>query len=386
MIISNADRLLSTEEYYFSVKLKEIARLRKKGHQIINLGIGSPDLPPEQSVIGTLQASSENSSAHGYQGYQGITDLRQAIASYSKKHLGFAPEPDSEVLPLMGSKEGIMHCSLAFINPGDTVMIPDPGYPTYASVSTLVQADIQTYSLSAANNWNIDISQLKKAPLDKVKVFWLNYPHMPTGVQADSEIISELIVLAKKHRFLIINDNPYNQLWSPPAFSIFQLPGSEEVALELNSMSKSHNMAGWRLGWISGHKDYISAILKVKSNMDSGMFLPIQKAAITALQLEDDFYEKQRAIYSERRQIAQAIFDKLNCTYTSQEGMFTWAEIPPDAKGAEDFADSILQEFDIFITPGSIFGKNGSRFLRISLCSPGELLTEALNRIKYTHS
>lgn len=382
MIIRKAARLDATSEYYFSVKLKEIASLRKEGYDIINLGIGSPDLTPDESVIKELQQTSGLRSAHGYQGYQGIPELRNAIAGYLQKYYRVSFDPDDEVLPLIGSKEGIMHIFLAYVNPGDTVMIPDPGYPTYRSAASLSQANTHAYHLKEENDWNIDLDDLRKQPLDDVKVFWLNYPHMPTGAKADPSIIAELIEMARIHGFLIVNDNPYSQLYSGDPFTIFQIPGAREVAIELNSMSKSHNMAGWRVGWVTGKNDYLDPIIKVKSNMDSGMFYPVQKAAAKALQAHPSFYENQRNIYENRRKIAFSIFDELRCTYTPTEGMFVWARIPENVQSSEELTDQILSQAHVFITPGSVFGTNGNRYLRISLCSSEEVLKNALERIK----
>lgn len=382
MIINSADRLSKTEEYYFSIKLKEIATLRKKGHQVINLGIGSPDLPPVNDVIEELKSNAEYTDAHGYQSYQGIPELREAISDYSKKHYAISFDPASEILPLIGSKEGIMHISMAFLNPGDHVLIPNPGYPTYTSVSQLLQCEISDYELNEKDNWSIDINALEQFPLNKIKILWLNYPNMPTGVFPNIDHIKKLINLAKKHQFLIVNDNPYNQLFEPPAFSIFQIDGAREVAIELNSMSKSHNMAGWRLGWITAREDYIKTILKVKSNMDSGMFRPIQKAAVKALSLPESYYQEQRMLYKERRFVASEIFNALNCHFISQEGMFLWAKVPDNIDSVKSMVDSLLKKAGVFIVPGFIFGTKGERFLRISLCSPTDVLSDALHKIK----
>lgn len=382
MIVNSADRLAKTEEYYFSVKLKEIAELNKKGHQIINLGIGSPDLPPHKSVISELTKQASLDHIHGYQSYQGIPEFRKAISEYSNKYYDIDIDADTEILPLIGSKEGIMHIAMAFLNPGDQVLIPNPGYPTYTSIAELLQCEIFNYNLLENNHWNIDIAEIKKFPLDDIKLLWINYPNMPTGATGDQSILKKLITLAKKHRFLIVNDNPYNQLFTPPAFSIFQIEGAKEVAIELNSMSKSHNMAGWRLGWVTGRFDYIKSILKVKSNMDSGMFLPIQKAAVKALALDDDYYKNQRKLYSERRAIALQIFDALGCNYNKQEGMFLWARIPDNIDSIKTLVDNLLMKAGVFIVPGFIFGNNGDRYLRISLCSSVEKLKQALGKIK----
>ncbi|MEL7147613.1 MAG: aminotransferase class I/II-fold pyridoxal phosphate-dependent enzyme, partial [Bacteroidota bacterium] len=363
MIIETAERLNGTETYYFAKKLKEIRQLNDEGQFVINLGIGSPDLPPADSVIEALQMQAEQPSAHGYQPYQGIPELKEAIADYMQKHYQVAVDHHSEVLPLTGSKEGIMHIAMAFLNPGDKILIPNPGYPTYEAVGKLCQAEVLTYSLSEARNWNPSVEEFTELPLDDIKLLWLNYPHMPTGAPADQAVIAELVNLARKHRFLIINDNPYNQLFAPPAFSIFQLPHSKEVALELHSMSKSHSMAGWRLGWATGRSDYLNAILKVKSNMDSGMFSAIQMGATKALKLPDSYYQNLRKIYTERRSVAARIFEHLQITSsTDQEGMFLWGRIPDHYGNAAQLSDKILKAARVFITPGFIFGSQGENY------------------------
>ena len=385
MIIETADRIKGTEAYYFARKLKELKNLEIAGEVVINLGIGSPDLPPAKSVIEALQQSAELPTAHGYQSYHGLPAFRTAIAAYMHAQYKVDMNPEGEILPLIGSKEGIMHIAQAFLNPGDKMLIPDPVYPTYAAVGKLCQAHVLTYPLDPKNNWSPSLEAIEKLPLDEVKILWLNYPNMPTGTAADREIITHLLTLAKKHRILIVNDNPYNQLFSPPAFSIFQLPGAREVALELHSMSKSHNMAGWRLGWLSGTADYLDMVLKVKSNMDSGMFFALQQAAIKALQLPPDYYSEVRKTYAERRTVAVQIFKNLGVSFEeNQGGMFLWGKVPDRHGNGERLSDKILGAARVFITPGFIFGRQGDQYLRISLCSSTTMLSQALEKIKKT--
>jgi LL-diaminopimelate aminotransferase len=383
MIIEEARRLHAVSEYYFSRKLKEIQALRQQGHDIINLGIGSPDLNPDTEVIKTLDRYANKGSSHGYQPYSGIPELREAIAAYLDSIFHVQVDPNTDILPLMGSKEGIMHISLAFINPGDKVLVPNPGYPTYASVSRMVQADILTYDLNESKNWEVDFDQLQKLPLDKVKLMWVNFPNMPTGARGSIEMFTSLVTLARRHKFLLVNDNPYAMIQGGEPLSLFQVPGAKDVALELNSMSKSHNMAGWRLGWVAGDYSYLQMILKVKSNMDSGMFLPIQRAAIKGLQLPAEWYRKNQEVYQNRRQAANRIFNILECTYDdNQGGMFAWGRVPSQVPGTEKWIDEILELAEVFITPGGIFGTRGDRYIRISLCSSENLLNEAGDRIE----
>ncbi len=382
MIIPEAKRLSVVEEYYFSKKLKQIAQLRKDGKDIINLGIGSPDLAPSKATIEALYETAKNEKSHGYQSYNGIPELRSGIADWYKKTYGVELNPDNEILPLIGSKEGIMHISMAFINEGDTVLVPNPGYPTYTSVSNLVGAKIQYYNLDEKKDWSVDIENLKSMNLDAVKAIWINYPNMPTGAQADVNTLQELIKLAKQHKFLIINDNPYSLILNDKPTSIFSIPGAKEVCLELNSLSKSHNMAGWRIGWVCGGSDYINSIMKVKSNMDSGMFLGLQRAAVEALKNTAEWHADINKIYAERRKVVCKIFDAINCKYNpKQVGLFVWAKVPDEVKSVEEFVDDILFNADVFITPGFIFGSNGDRFIRASLCSPVETCEIALQRI-----
>ncbi len=382
MIISTADRINSVEEYYFSRKLKAIKALNDAGKDLINLGIGSPDLPPADEVIATLSKAAEASNNHGYQSYVGIPELKKAIADYLDKHFRIQVNYNTELLPLIGSKEGIMHISMAFLNPGDVVLVPNPGYPTYSSVSRLTNAEIQTYELDEDQQWMINLEQLENLDLSSVKLMWVNYPNMPTGQKGSLEQFEKLVFLARKHQFLIINDNPYSQLFSGKPLSIFQVEGAKEVCLELNSLSKSHNMAGWRIGWVCGNSEYINAILKVKSNMDSGMFKPLQLAAAKALEADLTWFESLNKIYHERRLLAFEIMDLLNCSYDKdQGGMFVWGKIPENISSVEQWVDQIIDEAGVFITPGFIFGSLGQRHIRISLCSNKEVLQISKDRI-----
>ena len=383
MIIQPANRLSDVKEYYFSKKLKEIRELNAAGKNIINLGIGSPDLAPSEETVKALTETAELSTSHGYQSYTGIPELREAISSWMNSTYGVDFKPENELLPLMGSKEGIMHISMAFLNPGDKVLVPNPGYPTYTSVSNLVDAEIEFYDLDENNGWNIDIEALKKKDLSKVKLLWINFPHMPTGAQADNQILKELIELAKKEQFLIINDNPYSLILNPNPQSIFNIEGAKEVCIELNSLSKSHNMAGWRIGWLTGAPEYISTVLRVKSNMDSGMFLGLQKAAIKALSNPLSWHEAQNEIYAKRKKLIGKIYDHLNVTYDPNGvGMFVWAKVPDEVESVEKLVDDILYKADVFITPGFIFGSKGDRYIRASLCANETTIKEALERIK----
>ncbi len=381
MFINPAARLNAISEYYFSKKLKEIAQLRNKGKDIINLGIGSPDLPPADEVVVELQKWSSELHVHGYQSYIGLPELRQEIANWLLRHYSVTVDPMGEVLPLMGSKEGIMHISSAFLNPGDKVLVPDPGYLTYGAATDLVGAEKIYYHMDESKDWEIDFERLAPLPLNDVKLMWINFPNMPTGASGSHEQFHQLITLAQKHNFLIVNDNPYGMLFTD-RLSILQIDGAKEVALELNSLSKSHNMAGWRLGWVAGAKDHIDAILKVKSNMDSGMFLPIQKAAIKALSLPDDWYLELNKIYKIRRALAFDILNVLNCAFApGQEGLFVWAKAAENIENVEEWVDKMIYKAGVFITPGFIFGSRGKRFVRISLCSNEDALNESLERL-----
>lgn len=380
-MITTAKRLETVEEYYFSRKLKEVRQLIADGKPIINMGIGSPDLAPDNAVIEAIQQAMFDDKAHEYQSYQGLPELRKGMADFYATHFGVALNFNSEVLPLMGSKEGIMHISLAFLNEGDSVLIPNPGYPTYASVTELVQANAIYYDLCHENNWFPDFEALEKLDLSKVKLMWVSYPHMPTGVNGTLAFFEKLVAFGKKHQILIINDNPYSFVLNDNPISIFQVKGAMDVALELNSLSKTFNMAGWRVGMVLGNKTLLDAILKVKSNMDSGMFYGIQKGAIAALQLGKNWFESQNQIYAKRRALIFELAKKMNCTFDKKSvGLFVWAKLPEGISSSEKYIDEVLLEKHIFITPGTIFGNNGEGFIRFSLCVTEEKIQEAINR------
>jgi len=381
--IKTANRINSVEEYYFSKKLAEVRSLDTPELRIINLGIGSPDQAPSENTIEALIASAQNPAHHGYQNYKGIPQLRKGIADFYQRIYSVTLNPETEILPLMGSKEGILHISMAFVNEGEEVLIPDPGYPTYSSVTNLVGGKIRTYELKENLNWGIDIDDLRKSDLSKVKIMWINFPHMPTGRIASREELKDLVDLARENNFLIVNDNPYSLILNDSPLSILSIEGAEEVSLELNSLSKSHNMAGWRIGWVAGKKEHVDSVLKVKSNMDSGMFLGLQHAAVEALQNKEDWFTDLNKIYTERRVAANKILDTLNCTYAKkQSGLFVWAKVSNEIHDVEKWIDEILYGTKVFITPGFIFGKTGERYIRISLCSPVEVINEALKRIQ----
>jgi LL-diaminopimelate aminotransferase len=382
-MIRFAKRIERVEEYYFSRKLAEVRKLDAQGTPVINLGIGSPDLPPSKETIDALETTARKPGSHGYQNYKGIPALRQAIAAFNQRTYGVTLDPETMILPLVGSKEGIMHIMMAFVDEGDEVLIPDPGYPTYASVANLVGAKLRTYRLDAARDWSVDVDALDREDLSKVKVMWVNYPHMPTGVQASRQQLQALVDLARRHQFLIVNDNPYSLILNDSPASLLAVEGASEVALELNSLSKSHNMAGWRIGWVAGRPEFIDAVLRVKSNMDSGMFLGLQQAAIEALKSGESWFMNVNKVYSERKAIAQQVLDQLGCIYSQkQSGLFVWAKAPAHVASVEGWIDEILYGAKVFITPGFIFGKQGERYVRISLCAPVEKLQEALERLK----
>ncbi len=376
-MITKANRLNSVQEYYFSVKLREVRSLAQQGKPIINLGIGSPDLNPPSEVIEVLK----NADVHSYQSYQGIPELRNSIASFYDLHYKVKLDPDHEVLPLMGSKEGILHISMAFLNPGDQVLIPDPGYPTYASVTNLVEAVPVTYALQEKNNWWPDLEELEKSDLSQVKLMWVNYPHMPTGSNAETRLFEKLVDFGLKHEILIVNDNPYSFILNEEPKSILSVPRAKEIAIELNSLSKTFNMAGWRVGMVVGNEDYLRAILKVKSNMDSGMFYGIQLGASKALTLPLSWFKEMNEVYEERRRIVWRICDSLKLKYDRHSsGMFIWARIP-EGRSSEAFCDKILYEHDVFVTPGTVFGKQGEGYIRFSLCLPKDQIEEVEKRL-----
>ena len=380
-MIKAAKRLDTVQEYYFSKKLREVRGLAAAGKPIINMGIGSPDLQPPVEVLAAIKSSLNDPNAHKYQSYQGLPELRSAISEFYKNKFSVDTNPEDEVLPLMGSKEGIMHISMAFLNEGDKVLIPNPGYPTYTSVTKLVGAEPLFYNLSDANNWQPNYNELEEQDLSDVKIMWVNYPHMPTGTNGTLETFQKLVAFGKKHQILIINDNPYSFILNDNPVSILQVEGAKDIALELNSLSKTFNMAGWRVGMVLGNSAYISEILKVKSNMDSGMFYGIQKGAIEALQLPDTWFTVQNKIYKERRVLIWQLADKLGATYNKNTtGLFVWAKIS-EVKKAEEVTDAVLYDKDIFITPGTIFGSQGEGYIRFSLCVTKAIIKEAISRI-----
>jgi len=380
-MIDVANRLHSVEEYYFSKKLREVALLKASGKPIINLGIGSPDLQPPHKVVTALTEGLTDVTAHKYQSYQGLPELREAIVGFYKEHFQVNLSPSTEVLPLMGSKEGIMHISMAFLNPGDEVLIPNPGYPTYQAVAKLLEAKPLFYDLKEEDNWLPNLDALEQQDLSKVKLMWINYPHMPTGAKASHAFFNKLVAFAKRHKILVVNDNPYSFILNESPRSILSVNGAKNVCLELNSLSKTFNMSGWRVGMILGSNDNINAVLKVKSNMDSGMFYGIQKGAIEALNCSKLWYLSLNSVYEQRRELIWQLADALNCTYDKHaSGLFVWAKLPPFFK-SEEFIETVLKDNHIFIAPGNIFGSNGEGYIRFSLCAPTEDLEEAIARI-----
>jgi LL-diaminopimelate aminotransferase len=380
-MIKTANRLNTVEEYYFSAKLREVRQLQSEGKPIINMGVGSPDLAPHAAVIEAIQLAVTAENAHQYQSYQGLPELRKGFADFYAKHFGVNLDFISEILPLMGSKEGIMHISMAFLNEGDQVLIPNPGYPTYSSVTQLVGAEPVFYDLKENNDWEPDFLALEKLDLSKVKLMWVSYPHMPTGAAGSLLLFEKLIAFARKHKILLINDNPYSFVLNENPISILQIEDAKEVALELNSLSKTYNMAGWRIGWVSGESEFIDAILKVKSNMDSGMFYGIQKGAVAALQLDNSWFVDLNKVYTSRRELIFELAEQLKCTFARDSvGLFVWAKLPNDIKSSEQFIDEILYNKHIFITPGTIFGSQGEGYIRFSLCVKEEKIKEAIAR------
>lgn len=376
-----ADRLHSVQEYYFSKKLREVRGLMEQGRPIINMGIGSPDLAPSPKVLETLRSCITDNGAHQYQSYQGLPELRKAIADFYDHKFGVQVDPNKEILPLMGSKEGIMHISMAFLNQGDEVLLPNPGYPTYASVTNLVGGVPVTYDLNAENGWFPDLEALEQQDLSKVKLMWVSYPHMPTGATASMEQLEALVAFARKNDILLVNDNPYSFVLANNPTSILSIDGAKDCTLELNSLSKTFNMAGWRVGMVLGSAEHIEAVLKVKSNMDSGMFYGIQKGAVAALQSGQEWFEHLDTVYTQRRTLMFELVDKLGCTYDPNAvGMFVWSKLPNGSVPSEQFIDEVLYEKDIFIAPGTIFGSNGEGYIRFSLCVKEEKIKEAIDR------
>lgn len=382
MKVKPADRTHTVEEYYFSRKLKQIDRMRKAGASIINLGIGSPDQAPSENAVSILAETASKPTSHGYQSYIGIPALRKAFSEWYSEYFGVILNPDNEILPLLGSKEGIMHITMAFVNQGDEVLIPNPGYPTYSSVTGIVGGKTVFYDLEEKKGWLPDLKALEKNDLSRVKLMWVNYPHMPTGAKGSPGLFDELVSFAHRHSILICNDNPYSFILNRDYHSILASGGAREVALELNSLSKSHNMAGWRVGMVAGHSEYINSILKIKSNMDSGMFLPVQMAAVESLKNPPEWYDRINAVYAERRRQVEEIIHLLKCTFDrNQTGLFVWGRIPEDIINCELYVEEILESTGVFITPGFIFGSNGERYIRISLCADMAMLEEAKRRI-----
>lgn len=380
-MIVPARRLESVNEYYFSKKLREVAEMNAAGKQVINLGIGNPDMPPSEATIEALCAEARKPDTHGYQSYVGIPELRQGFADWYAKWYGVSLNAATEIQPLIGSKEGILHITLAFVNPGDAVLVPNPGYPTYTSASRLCEAEIMTYDLQEDANWQPDFEALEKMDLSRVKLMWVNYPNMPTGANGSMELFEKLVAFGKKHSIVICNDNPYSFILNDQKVSILSVEGAKDTCIELNSMSKSHNMAGWRMAMLASNATFIGWILKVKSNVDSGMYRPLMVGAVAALKNSEEWHSEMNRVYARRRVLAYAIMDAMECSYdTHQVGMFVWAKIPDRYVDSGELADEVLYGKNVFITPGLIFGDKGNRYVRISLCCTEEMLRKAGER------
>ncbi len=387
MELQTSKRLNGIGEYYFSTKLREIDELNKAGKNIISLGIGSPDLPPHPDVIRVLQQEAAKPSAHGYQSYKGSPVLRTAIAEWYARWYGVELDAATEILPLIGSKEGIVHICMTYLDKGDEVLVPDPGYPTYRSAVALAGGKCVSYELRERNHYAPDFQKLEKRNLSKVKIMLVNYPHMPTGQVPTAELFSTLVAFAKKHNILLVHDNPYSFILNARPMSLLAVPGARDCVLELNSLSKSHNMAGWRVGMLCGAQERINEVLRFKSNMDSGMFLPLQLAAATALRLPDGWYNDVNAVYAERRETIFSLLRLLGCRFsTNQAGLFVWAKVPAQYKDGYALSDAVLYGANVFITPGGIFGKGGENYVRLSLCATVEKIREATNRVRQTGS
>ena len=381
MNIKPANRLNTVSEYYFSQKLREVAEMNAAGKQVINLGIGNPDMPPSEATIEALCAEARKPDTHGYQSYVGIPELRQGFADWYAKWYGVSLNAATEIQPLIGSKEGILHITLAFVNPGDAVLVPNPGYPTYTSASRLCEAEIMTYDLQEDANWQPDFEALEKMDLSRVKLMWVNYPNMPTGANGSVELFEKLVAFGKKHSIVICNDNPYSFILNDQKISILSVEGAKDTCIELNSMSKSHNMAGWRMAMLASNATFIGWILKVKSNVDSGMYRPLMVGAVAALKNSEEWHSEMNRVYARRRVLAYAIMDAMECSYdTHQVGMFVWAKIPDRYVDSGELADEVLYGKNVFITPGLIFGDKGNRYVRISLCCTEEMLRKAGER------
>ncbi len=378
-----AERIEQVSEYYFSKKLREIAQLNAEGRDIISLGVGGPDRPPHESIIDRLCSESRVASNHSYQSYVGIPELRDSMSAWYKRVYGAEFSPTTEILPLIGSKEGIMHITMAFINPGDGVLVPNPGYPTYSSVSKLAQAELFNYDLTEENDWLPDFEALEKLPLERIKLMWVNYPNMPTGRNGSLELYEKLVAFAKRHSIVVVNDNPYSRILNPTPMSIMQVEGARDCCIELNSLSKSHNMAGWRVGMLVTNPTFVEWILRVKSNVDSGMFKPLQLAAAEAMTLLQEWNDELNEEYAKRRVIAAEIMAELGCSFDpKQVGLFLWGRVPNSVVSAEALCDRVLDDARVFITPGFIFGDQGVMYCRISLCATQAKMGEALERIR----
>ena len=382
--IKPAERLSLVSEYYFSRKLKEVAQMNAEGKDIISLAIGSPDMPPSKQTIQTLCEVASRPDTHGYQPTMGTPELRKAMADFYKRWYGVELNPATEIQPLIGSKEGILHVTLAFVNPGEEVLVPNPGYPTYTSLSKILGAKVVNYNLMEDNGWQPDFEQLEKMDLSRVKLMWTNYPNMPTGGNARMETYERLVDFARKHNIVVVNDNPYSFILNDKPMSLLQVEGAKDCCIEFNSMSKSHNMPGWRVGMCATNPTFISWILKIKSNIDSGTFRGIQLAAAAALSNDEEWHhEANIETYSRRRKYAEQIMDALGCKYDpNQVGMFLWGRIPDSYSNCEELTERVLHEARVFITPGFIFGSKGERYVRISLCAKEEKIQAALERIR----
>lgn len=383
MIIPLARRANQAQEYYFSVKLAEVRTLQAAGHDVINIGIGNPDMMPSEATLTALSETARQANAHGYQSYKGIPALRQAIAAFYQRTYGVRLDPETELLPLIGSKEGITHLSLTYLNEGDEVLVPELGYPAYRAVSQMVGATVREYSLQEHNGWQPDWVRMADQVNNRTRIIWLNYPHMPTGAPATKALFEQAVRFAHDHRVLLCHDNPYSMVLNKKApISLLAVDGANDVAVELNSLSKSHNMAGWRVGWLAGAKPYIDAVLTIKSNVDSGMFMALQAAAATALTNPDEWHAQRNAVYEGRLEAAYAFLDALDCAYArDQEGLFLWARLPDTVSSAASLIDELLYNKHIFIAPGFIFGPKGERYIRVSLCMPKERIWEAVSRL-----
>jgi LL-diaminopimelate aminotransferase len=385
MEMQTSNRLSGIGEYYFSQKLREIAKLNGEGKNIINLGIGSPDMPPHPDVIKVLQEESAKPNVHAYQGYKGVPELRNAFANWYNKWYNVTLDPETEILPLIGSKEGIMHICMTYLNSGDQALVPNPGYPTYSSAVKLSGGECISYELKAENNWLPDFKAIEGSFVEskRVKLMFVNYPQMPTGQLPDNKLFKNIIAFAKKHNILIVHDNPYSFILNDDPQSILSVEGAKEIAIELNSLSKSHNMAGWRVGVLCGAKERIDEVLRFKSNMDSGMFLPVQLAAAKALQLGKEWHDELNIAYAKRRTLVMELLEAINCNpVPNQAGMFVWASIPQSSKDCYELSDEILYGTNVFITPGGIFGSAGEKYIRVSLCSTEEKLKQAIARVQ----